>query len=150
MRHFLYLLCFAILWIASCDQPNGQSCLDITAEGWSITDTLVYASVGVSQPQDVFVRVTFDENYTYSNLFLKVWLGADTDTLQPVQSEYVLMDLAGNWYEAPGEVNHTFELPIASGNIETGTRFRVIHAMRDDQLSGVTKVCMVQRDRPKE
>lgn len=140
------LIGLVMLWISGCNQPNGKACLDLASEGWGITDTLVYSTVEAVQPQDIFVQVTFDESYTYSNLFLKVWLGADQDTLRPVQSEYVLMDLAGTWYEAPDDETHTFELPVASGNMEAGTRFRVIHAMRDDLLAGVISVCMLQRD----
>lgn len=147
-----------VMGLAGCG--GGHRAIDhgFAGDCWAVQDTLraTLAAQDLPGPQRVVLRLTVDESYDYSNLYVGFRLAPtgqaasdpSSDTSPESRTEFVLMDPAGNWFSQSGwwarlRGIHHFEQTLLEGfELPPGGEFELTltQQMRADTICGIRHI----------
>lgn len=137
-------LFFLLALLSSCDNSLARQEQSFPDACWDLTDTLelVYENSDPNLKVQVVAPITFTEDYSFNNLYLRMVAIAPSGQVSVLPYEYELMDVQGNWYGDVSGKKASFELPLSVNQVfpESGSyRFRIYHFMQSPELCGISK-----------
>jgi gliding motility-associated lipoprotein GldH len=115
---------------------------------WSMQDTLrmTFENTDTQQVYQLYFPMTFTEDYTYSNLYVRAAVRAPSGEENVLPSRFDLTTPAGEWESEPSGEEIPFTLNLGEGlrlNQTGEYTISLYHFMRDEQICGVREVGLV-------
>ncbi|MCB9231543.1 MAG: gliding motility lipoprotein GldH [Bacteroidia bacterium] len=135
-------LILLMLWAGGCKSPLAHTDQSFEGACWALSDTLSleFENSEPGKSVKIVAPVTFNQDYPFNNLYLRMEAIAPSGTKSVLPYEYQLMSVTGEWYGDISGDRAKFDLPLSQDQVfpENGTyRFRIFHFMQTDDLCGV-------------
>jgi len=138
-----------ILVMSSCGGTGQQLERKFDDKGWRYADSLVFPidNADTSSARQLRVQLELNDNYPYSNLYLKFRVKTPKGQQSQSLTEFILSDPLGNWnVDKSWFGGYKFEQVLVK-NIrlqETGQyEIHIAQFMRNDTLPGVSRVSFI-------
>jgi len=144
MMRAIFIFLLSLFLFTSCQSDTYQAELAFETACWNVGDTLTLdleLPKGEPEPHYARIGVTFDQEYPYQNLYLKLFTQSGLDLPQEEGVHMVVMEPDGTWKADISNGKVQWETRVKMASPKAGPfSFKLVQYMRDESICGIHKI----------